>query len=373
MSNPVSYQSHGAVAVLQIDNPPVNALSRAVRQGLADWMDRAEADQAVRAVLITGDGRAFIAGADITEFGKPPQEPNLPDLCTRIEGSPLLVVASIHGVALGGGLEVALGAHYRIARPQARVGLPEVNLGLLPGAGGTQRLPRLTGAAAAIEAMTTGRQIQAEEALALGIIDRIAEGDPLEVGLAYAQELLDRGRAAPGGFGPARAGACRLGRRLCGGAVPRTRPDRADSHPARGAGRLRDALRGGDEDRTRPVHGAVAERPEQGDDPRFLQRAQREQPAGAEGGDAARAADHRRDRRRHHGCGHRHRGPAGADAGRAGRDGRDAGRSGARPNRRQPVRRAQARQDHPRTVRRAHHAGADRGHGLRQPARCRIS
>jgi len=192
MSDKIAYSRHGDIAVLRIQNPPVNALSQAVRQGLSDGMARAEADDGVRAVLILGDGRAFIAGADITEFGKPPMEPNLPDLCTRIEASPLLVVASMHGVSLGGGLEVALCAHYRIAQPSARVGLPEVHLGILPGAGGTQRLPRLTGAEKAVEAITTGRHIKAPEALEMGILDRVEEGDPEAVGLAYTQELLDQ-------------------------------------------------------------------------------------------------------------------------------------------------------------------------------------
>ena len=192
MSDKIAYSRHGDIAVLRIQNPPVNALSRAVRQGLSDGMARAEAEDGVRAVLILGDGRAFIAGADITEFGKPPMEPNLPDLCTRIEASPLLVVASVHGVSLGGGLEVALCAHYRIAQPSARVGLPEVHLGILPGAGGTQRLPRLTGAEKAVEAITTGRHIKAPEALEMGILDRVEEGDPEAVGLAYTQELLDQ-------------------------------------------------------------------------------------------------------------------------------------------------------------------------------------
>lgn len=190
LANPVSYSTQGPVAVLRIANPPVNALSQAVRQGMSDGMDRAEKDAGIKAVLIVGAGRAFIAGADITEFGKPLMEPNLPDLCSRIEGSPLLVVVSMHGVTLGGGLEVALGAHYRIAQPDARVGLPEVHLGLLPGAGGTQRLPRLTGAAVAIDIVTTGRQIKALEALELGIIDKIQAGDPQEVGVAYAVDLV---------------------------------------------------------------------------------------------------------------------------------------------------------------------------------------
>ncbi len=190
MTDKIDYSRHDDIAVLRIRNPPVNALSQAVRQGLSDAMDRAEAEAGVRAVLIVGEGRAFIAGADITEFGKPPQEPFLPDLCTRIEGSPLLVVASMHGVSLGGGLEVALGAHYRIAQPDARVGLPEVHLGLIPGAGGTQRVPRLTGAEKAIEMITSGRQIKAAEAQEMGLIDRVAEGEPEAVGLAYARELL---------------------------------------------------------------------------------------------------------------------------------------------------------------------------------------
>ncbi len=191
MTSPVSYTRHDDIAVLRIDNPPVNALSQAVRQGLSDAMDRAEGDAGVKAVLIVGAGRAFIAGADIKEFGKPLTPPFLPDLCTRIEASPLLVVASMHGVSLGGGLEIALGCHYRIAQPTARVGLPEVHLGLLPGAGGTQRLPRLIGAEKSVEPITSGRHIKADEALALGIFDRVTEGDTQEVGLAYTRTLID--------------------------------------------------------------------------------------------------------------------------------------------------------------------------------------
>lgn len=193
MSDKIAYSRHGDIAVLTVQNPPVNALSQAVRQGLWDGMDRAEADKGVRAVLIVGDGRAFFAGADITEFGKPPMQPHLPDLINRIEASPLLVVASMHGVSLGGGLEVALGCHYRIAVPTTRVGLPEVHLGLLPGAGGTQRLPRLTGVEAALEVMTTGRHVEAAEGHDLGIVDALREGDPKENGLAYTQKLLDDG------------------------------------------------------------------------------------------------------------------------------------------------------------------------------------
>ena len=193
MTDKIAYSRHDDIVVLRIENPPVNALSQAVRQGLSDGMDRAEAEDGVRAVMIVGEGRAFIAGADITEFGKPPMEPFLPDLCNRMEASPLLVVASMHGVSLGGGLEVALSAHYRIAQPSARVGLPEVHLGLIPGAGGTQRLPRLIGVEPALDAITTGRHIKAPQALEMGIVDRVEEGDPQEVGLAYVRELLDTG------------------------------------------------------------------------------------------------------------------------------------------------------------------------------------
>ncbi|MEP1199945.1 3-hydroxyacyl-CoA dehydrogenase NAD-binding domain-containing protein [Tateyamaria sp.] len=193
MSDKIAYARHGDIAVLTVKNPPVNALSQAVRLGLWDGMDKAEAGTGVRAVLIVGEGRAFFAGADIKEFGKPPLDPHLPDLIRRIEASPLIVVASMHGVSLGGGLEVALGCHYRIAVPSARVGLPEVHLGLIPGAGGTQRLPRLAGVDAALDVMTTGRQIGAAQAHDLGIIDVIKDGDPAENGLAYARELLDAG------------------------------------------------------------------------------------------------------------------------------------------------------------------------------------
>ncbi|WP_415404317.1 3-hydroxyacyl-CoA dehydrogenase NAD-binding domain-containing protein [Tateyamaria sp. SN3-11] len=193
MSDKIAYSRDGDIAVLTVQNPPVNALSHAVRAGLWAGMDQAESDDGVRAVLIVGEGRAFFAGADITEFGKPPLEPHLPDLINRIEASPLLVVASMHGVSLGGGLEVALGCHYRIAVPSARVGLPEVHLGLIPGAGGTQRLPRLTGVEPALEVMTTGRHVGAKAAHDLGIIDVIKDGDPGKNGLAYAQKLLKDG------------------------------------------------------------------------------------------------------------------------------------------------------------------------------------
>ncbi len=192
MTDAIAYERVGDIAVLKAQNPPVNALGFDIRKGLLAGIERAESEGA-KAVLIYGDGRTYFAGADITEFGKPPQPPHLPELCNRIEASPLLVVSALHGTALGGGLEVALSSHYRIAVPTARVGLPEVHLGLLPGAGGTQRLPRVAGTEKSLEIITSGRQVGAKEALEAGIIDKIDEGEPREIGLAYAQELLDQG------------------------------------------------------------------------------------------------------------------------------------------------------------------------------------
>ncbi|HEU5435716.1 MAG TPA: 3-hydroxyacyl-CoA dehydrogenase NAD-binding domain-containing protein [Telluria sp.] len=193
-ATPVKCEQRDDILLVTIDNAPVNALGVDVRRGLLAAIEAADADPAVAAVLLVGAGRSFIGGADIREFGKPPQAPALPDVCNRIEACGKPVVAAIHGAALGGGLEVALAAHYRLALPAAKLGLPEVQLGLLPGAGGTQRTPRLTGAAAALELMLSGRHIGAAEALKLGLVDRSAPGaDPVEAGLAYTRELLDGG------------------------------------------------------------------------------------------------------------------------------------------------------------------------------------
>lgn len=190
MSDPVRYEREGEIALIVIANPPVNALGQAVRQGLWEAIDRFAQDDA-RIAVILGEGKLFLGGADISEFGKPMTEPFLPDLCTHIEGCAKPVLAAIHGPALGGGCEVALGAHYRLALQGARLGFPEVHLGLIPGAGGSQRMPRLTGIGPAIDMMAAGGSVTAEKALAIGLVDRIATGEVRAAGIAYAQDLLE--------------------------------------------------------------------------------------------------------------------------------------------------------------------------------------
>lgn len=191
MSDVVSYEIKENIALITIDNPPVNALSHAVRQGIWNAIEQFTVDESAAAAILICAGRTFIAGADITEFNKPPQDPWLPALIEKIEQSPKLVVAALHGTALGGGFETALGCHYRCAIDSARVGLPEVNLGLLPGAGGTQRLPRLTGVKPALEMILSGRHVKAAEASDYGIIDKIIDGDLRTGALEYVKELVD--------------------------------------------------------------------------------------------------------------------------------------------------------------------------------------
>jgi 3-hydroxyacyl-CoA dehydrogenase len=192
MSFPVNYALTDNIGVISVENPPVNALSHAVRQGLLDAITVAQND-ASEAVLIICEGRTFFAGADISEFGKPLKEPWLPALLDAIESTEKLVVAAIHGTALGGGFETAISCHYRCAVPSAKVGFPEVKLGLLPGAGGTQRSPRLAGVEAALELMTSGAPVSAAMAKELGLIDEIVDGDLRESALVYVRELLDSG------------------------------------------------------------------------------------------------------------------------------------------------------------------------------------
>ena len=204
---PVTYRREGDIAFIEIDNPPVNALSAAVRQGLAEAVARLADDPDARIAVLSCAGRTFIAGADISEFGKPPVPPSLPDVIAAIEASENPVVAALHGTVLGGGLEVALGAHYRVAVPGTRMGMPEVTLGLLPGAGGTQRLPRAVGIEAAIDLITSGRRIGAGEARRLGLIDAVAKGtDSRAAGEAEARRLLNQG-AGPRRLGEAEAPA----------------------------------------------------------------------------------------------------------------------------------------------------------------------
>ena len=190
-TSPISTRKHGDVLIVLSNNPPVNALSTAVRQGLVDAISEAEADDSVKAVVIACEGQTFFAGADITEFGKPPQQPWLPLVVDTIENCSKPVVAAIHGTALGGGLEIALGCHYRVAMPTAKLGTPEVKLGLLPGAGGTQRLPRVAGVRKALEMCATGNPISASDGFACGLIDRLIEGDLIPHAVGYAEEVRD--------------------------------------------------------------------------------------------------------------------------------------------------------------------------------------
>ena len=190
--NEVTKLERGEIAVLTLNSPPVNALSATVRNGLAAGFKAAAEDAAIKAIVLICEGRTFIAGADITEFGKPAKESaSLFDVQSAMEDSPKPVIAAIHGTALGGGLEVALCAHYRVAVPSAKVGLPEVNLGLLPGAGGTQRLPRIVGPEKALEMVTSGQHVPAKAALAMGLVDELApEGDLRSAAIAFAAKVL---------------------------------------------------------------------------------------------------------------------------------------------------------------------------------------
>ncbi|MDF1622939.1 3-hydroxyacyl-CoA dehydrogenase NAD-binding domain-containing protein [Pseudohongiella nitratireducens] len=193
MSNVVSYEVVDKIGVITVDSPPVNALSQAVREGILNAVTTAQNDDSEAVVLLCA-GRTFIAGADITEFGKPPLSPSLPEVIAAIESSNKLVVAAIHGTALGGGLETALACHYRCAVPSAKVGLPEVKLGILPGAGGTQRVPRIAGVKAALDMITAGNPVPAAAASDMGLIDEVLSGDDLKsAALTYAKDLVESG------------------------------------------------------------------------------------------------------------------------------------------------------------------------------------
>ena len=193
ITDKVAMNVDGNIGYVVIDNPPVSALGQAVREGIAGGIKAAEAHTEVEAVILIAEGRTFPAGADITEFGKPPMPPALPDVCQVIEDCSKPVIAAMHGTALGGGLEVALSAHYRIAVNTTKIGLPEINLGLLPGASGTQRMPRITGAGPALDLMLSGTPIGAAQAVQIGVVDEVCEGDLKEAATAYAQKLVKNG------------------------------------------------------------------------------------------------------------------------------------------------------------------------------------
>ncbi len=182
------------IALVEISNPPVNAISAAVRIGLLDAVEELALNEKIKAIVIAAPERTFLAGADIKEFGKKVDAPILGNICDKIESLNKIVVASLHGTPLGGGLEVAMSAHYRIAAPNTKVGLPEVLLGILPGAGGTQRLPRLCGVDMALDMMLTGKHVPAKEALSAGIIDEIADNNnTIDNGIEYAKKLIKDG------------------------------------------------------------------------------------------------------------------------------------------------------------------------------------
>ena len=193
----VTIRREGGIAVVTVDNPPVNALGQALRQGLWDAVGSLDADPAVRAVVLVCAGRTFIAGADVTEFGKPPQAPHLPDLVDRIEGAQKPWVAAIHGSALGGGFEVAMGCRFRVAVDSASVGLPEVGLGIVPGASGTVRTPRLAGVEAAVDLVTSGKPVRAAKALSLDLLDAVFADNLQANALAFAREALTRDLPPP--------------------------------------------------------------------------------------------------------------------------------------------------------------------------------
>ncbi|HBV56199.1 MAG TPA: 3-hydroxyacyl-CoA dehydrogenase [Rhodobacteraceae bacterium] len=190
INDPISIEELGAIALVCINNPPVNATGLAVRQGLQQAIEVLNSEGVVQAIGIYAAGRTFVAGADIREFGKPPMPPALPDVFNVIEDSAIPVVAVMHGTALGGGFELGLSCHARVGIEGLKIGLPEINLGLLPGAGGTQRVPRLAGIPMALDMALSGRQVAAKEALEKGLIDRLVVGDPREVALKAAQDVV---------------------------------------------------------------------------------------------------------------------------------------------------------------------------------------
>ncbi len=233
----VETEKQGDVAVIRMNNPPVNALGHALRVGLQDAFNAANADPAVKAIVLTGTGKFFSAGADITEFRGEMKEPNLPPLIDHIEKSAKPVVAAVNGTALGGGLELALGCHYRVAGKDVRqLGLPEIKLGIIPGAGGTQRLPRAIGAEAALQLITTGAFIDASKGAAAGLIDKVVDSDVVGAAVAFAREQVGKtprrigeqkvGKVTAGMFDKARAS---IGRHPSGPVAPKAAIDAVEA------------------------------------------------------------------------------------------------------------------------------------------------
>ena len=196
MSGPVTYERKENIGIITVDNPPVNALSQAVRAGLSDCLKEAINDSLAEAIIVTGGGRTFMAGADISEFGKPTQSPDLNTVIFEYEDSNKPTIAALHGTPLGGGLEVSMGCHYRVANSKTLLGLPEVTLGILPGAGGTQRLPRLVGPELALDMITSGKPIPASKALKAGLVEEIYDNSNHEElinnTIVFAKTILAR-------------------------------------------------------------------------------------------------------------------------------------------------------------------------------------
>ncbi len=202
MSDLVSLTREGEIGVITVNNPPVNALSPGVPEGIAAAIEQVNNDDSIKGAVLIGAGRTFIAGADIKEFGKitsgqRKRDLNFLDVIKAIEDCPKPMVAAIHGTAFGGGLETAMGFHYRVAVPSAQVGQPEVKLGIIPGAAGTQRLPRLAGVAKATQMCADGNPISAKEALEIGVVDRIVDGDLLQGAIAFLREKIASGEKPP--------------------------------------------------------------------------------------------------------------------------------------------------------------------------------
>src|SRR5438046_1947089 len=190
----VHYSVRDGIAVITLNNPPVNSLGNALRAAIMEYLKKAEGDPAVKGAVLIGSAKAFSGGADIREFNKPREKPDLAELNDQQDAMTKPLVAAIGGFALGGGLELALACHFRIALPKSQLGLPEVKLGLLPGSGGTQRLPRIIAMAEALRMMTSGNPIAAERAKLLGLVDEIVEGDLLEAAVLFLHRLLKEGR-----------------------------------------------------------------------------------------------------------------------------------------------------------------------------------